>query len=236
MKKDLLGNMLQKEILARIGQGTYRAGGKLPPEREMASELNVSRITLRQAIASLRHLGIIESRHGSGNYVRTLTRSKLPAELRREMLGFGSDGLADIVEARTGLETLIVTLAARNRSRADLAALRRDLEEMRRHQDDLERFTVADMRFHHALSVASRNRILAMLMVSIAEQQRYSMLLTAYGKGEQTVTVRDHERIYRAVAKGREDEALRAMKVHLGRMMRRYADPVRNGRRKGARR
>lgn len=231
MKKTLLGSMLQKEILARIGQGTYRAGGKLPPEREMAFELNVSRITLRQAIASLRHLGIIESRHGSGNYVRTLTRSKLPAGLRQEMLGFGSDGLADIVEARTGLETLIVRLAARNRGRSDVAALRRDLEDMRRHQDDLARFTVADMRFHQTLSVASRNRILAMLMASIAEQQRYSMLLTAYGKGEQAVTVRDHERIYRAVAKGAEAEALRAMKVHLGRMTRRYADPVKGARR-----
>jgi DNA-binding FadR family transcriptional regulator len=224
MKKDLLGNMLQKEILARIGQGTYRAGGKLPPEREMAIELNVSRITLRQAIASLRSLGIIESRHGSGNYVRTLTRNKLPAALKREMLGFGSEGLADIVEARTGLEALTVKLAARHRRREDIAALRRDLEDMHRHQDDLARFLPADMHFHRTLAVASRNRILAMLMASIAEQQRYSMLLTAYGKGEQRVTVRDHERILEAVGSGDEAAALRAMHVHLGRMVARYGN------------
>jgi GntR family transcriptional regulator, transcriptional repressor for pyruvate dehydrogenase complex len=231
MKKDLLGNMLQKEILARIGQGTYRAGGKLPPEREMALELNVSRITLRQAIAALRELGIVESHHGSGNYVRTLTRSKLPAALKKEMLGFGSEGLADIVEARTGLETLAVKLAARHRTRADVAALRRDLDDMRRQQDDLVRFTLADLRFHHALAVASRNRILTMLMASIAEQQRYSMLLTAYGKGEQRVTVRDHERIFAAVAAGDESAALRAMKVHLDRMVRRYTNPSKGPRR-----
>lgn len=224
MKKDLLGNMLQKEILARIGQGTYRAGGKLPPEREMAQELNVSRITLRQAIASLRGLGIIESHHGSGNYVRTLTRSKLPASLQKELLGFGNEGLADIVVARTGVETLIVTLAARHRRRADVTALRRDLADMRRFQNDLARFIQADMRFHYTLAVASRNRVLAMLMASIAEQQRYSMLLTVYGRGEERVTVRDHDRIFSAVADGDEAAALRAMKVHLGRMVKRYGN------------
>jgi GntR family transcriptional regulator, transcriptional repressor for pyruvate dehydrogenase complex len=228
MKKDLLGNMLQKEILARIGQGTYKAGGKLPPEREMALELDVSRITLRQAIATLRGLGIIESQHGSGNYVRKVTRGKLPAALKKEMLGFGSEGLADIVEARTGLETLAVSLAAKRRGRADIAALRRDLGDMRRHQDDLARFVQADMRFHHTLAVASRNRILAMLMASIAEQQRYSMLLTVYGREEERVTVRDHDRILAAVVAGDESAALRAMKVHLGRMVRRYGNGTRS--------
>ncbi len=231
MKKNLLGNMLQKEILARIGQGTYKAGGKLPPEREMALELNVSRITLRQAIAALRGLGIVESRHGSGNYVRTLTRSKLPAALKKELLGLGSEGLADIVEARAGLETFVVKLAARRRTTADVAALRRELEEMRRHQDDLVRFTLADMKFHRTLSVASQNRIIVMLMDSIVEQQRYSMLLTSYGRGEQRVTVRDHERIYAAVAAGEGTAALQAMKVHLGRIFRLYTDPARSPRR-----
>ena len=225
MKKDLLTNMLRKEILARIGQGTYPAGKKLPPEREMAAQLNVSRITLRQAIAALRRMGIVSSRHGSGNYVRDLARMRIPAELKGEFLGFGDHALEEIVEARRALETVTVALAARHRTRTDLRALHRDLEAMRAHQDDLTLFIPADMHFHQAVAEASGNRLLASLMEAISEEQRLSMLLTVYRSGEERFTVADHARIVEAVERGDEGAAQLAMKRHLAHMMSRYGKP-----------
>lgn len=225
MKKDLLTNLLRKEILARIGQGTYPPGSKLPPEREMAAELHVSRITLRQAIAALRRMGIVHSRHGSGNYVRELTRLRIPEELKGEIPGFSDNALADIVEARRALETVTAGLAALRRGRAHLAALRRDLEAMAQNADDLTLFVPADMRFHQVLAEASGNRLLARLMEAIAEQQRLSMLLTVYRSGEERFTVADHARILAAVEKGDAKAAQAAMKRHLAHMMARYGAP-----------
>ena len=220
MRKGSLSSLLLREILGRIAQGLYPVGKRLPAERAMAVELGVSRLTIRQALAGLRRLGVLSSRHGSGNYVRAFTRLKLPEELGGEIVGFDPRVLKNVIEARQGLEVFTVGLAAQRRTRKDLLTLRQDLESMREHLDDLPRFVVADMHFHRSIAAASGNPLLVKLLESISQQQRFSQLSTAYGAGEQARTVAFHERVLAAVARKDPRAASKAMQDHLDDMHR----------------
>jgi GntR family transcriptional repressor for pyruvate dehydrogenase complex len=213
--RDNLSSLLLREILARIAGGVYPVGKRLPAERAMAVELEVSRLTLRQALAGLRRLGVLSSRHGSGNYVRAFSRFELPEELGGDVVGFDPRVLRQIIEARQGLEAFVVSLAARRRTQAHIAALRRDLETMRKHIEDLPVFLVADMRFHGTIAAASGNQVLVKLQQSISEQQRFSQISTAYGADEQRKTVDFHARVLEAIEHGDPRAAERAMQSHL---------------------
>jgi GntR family transcriptional regulator, transcriptional repressor for pyruvate dehydrogenase complex len=220
VRKGSLSSLLLREILARIAGGVYPVGKRLPAERAMAVELGVSRLTLRQALAGLRRLGVLASRHGSGNYVRAFSRLELPEELGGEVVGYDPRVLRQIIEARHGLEVFTVALAARRRNGSHLAALRRELQSMREHIDDLPVFLVADMRFHGSIAEASGNPVLVKLQQSISEQQRFSQLSTAYGADEQRRTVAFHSRVLEAIEGGDPRGAERAMQSHLDDMYR----------------
>lgn len=215
MRKGSLSSLLLREILGRIAQGIYPVGKRLPAERAMAVELGASRLTLREALAGLRRLGVLSSRHGSGNYVRAFTRLELPEELGGEIVGFDPRVLRNVIEARQGLEVFTVGLAARRRTRKDLAALRKDLDSMREHVDHLPRFVVADMHFHRSIAEATGNPILVKLLESISQQQRFSQVSTAYGAGEQARTVAFHERVLTAIEREESGAASKAMRDHL---------------------
>ena len=220
VRRDSLSSLALKEILARIAQGVYPVGKRLPSERAMAAELGVSRITLRRSLAGLRRLGVLSTRRGSGNYVRAFSRLELPTEIGGGVVGFDARALRDVIEARRAIETAIAALAARRRSRKDIADLKRQLEAMRDHVEDLPRFVVADMGFHEALARSSGNRVLAGLLRSISEQQRFSQVFTGYGAGEQAKTVAFHDRIFSAIERGEPRAAARAMSEHLDDMQR----------------
>jgi GntR family transcriptional repressor for pyruvate dehydrogenase complex len=220
VKKDQLAHKVVKELLARIAQGSYERGLRLPPERQMAGELGVSRATLRQALELLKGLGVIAAFQGSGNFVTEARDLKLPAELRGIVPGFDARSLLEIIVARRAVEGETAALAARNRSREELAELAARLKSMRASLENLPDFLAADMAFHRAVAAASRNRVLVLLMETIAEQQRFSALFTSYGEREQELAVSFHERIYDAVRRRDEAAAREGMTLHLNDMAR----------------
>jgi GntR family transcriptional regulator, transcriptional repressor for pyruvate dehydrogenase complex len=222
--KDHLAHKVVKELLARIAQGGYPRGQRLPPERQMAEELGVSRATLRQALELLKGLGVIAAFQGSGNFVTEARDLKLPPELRGIVPAFDARSLLEIIVARRAVEGETAALAARRRSREELARLAACLKAMRASLENLPAFLAADMAFHHALAVASRNRVLVLLMETIAEQQRFSALFTSYGESEQELAVGFHERILEAVRGRDEDAARERMTLHLNDMARYASD------------
>ena len=218
MRQASLVNSVVKEVLARIGTGLYPPGQRLPAERKLAQELQVSRITLRHALTKLQSFGVISARHGSGNYVRQLKRIAIPKELESDILGFDSGTLRQTIVARKAIERTTAALAARHRSSRQLRALGSDLAEMRANLDSLPRFLRADMHFHRVVAEASGNRVMVRVMDAITEQQKFSQLFTSYGENDQQRAVRFHERILKAVEERSESRSARAMLAHLSDM------------------
>lgn len=218
MKKETLSNKVAKEIIAKIASGVYKKGGKLPPERKLAVEFKVSRLSLREALAKLQTLGVLKIRHGSGATVNNFKDLSLPEELMPDFAGVDSELLEEIIVARKAIERVSVTLASRNRTDNDIERISRSLEEKKEYIDNIEKSVQADMAFHRNIATASKNRVLLKLMDSITEYQKYSQILTAYLANEDERTAESHERILKAIIEQDETAAEKAIDEHLNSM------------------
>ena len=138
--------------------GTYLPGDKLPPERTLAQQLGVSRMTVREAIRALRAEGYVVSRRGSAGGITVLDQAEDYRRLRALLLRRMAE-LDDGFEFRTVVEGAAARLAAQRRTKRDLARLRQSFLELEQGQE-MARFRAADNVFHLAIADAARNRFM----------------------------------------------------------------------------
>ncbi|MBC3193383.1 FadR family transcriptional regulator [Pseudonocardia sp. C8] len=195
-----------------IHRGEVAPGERLPAERELAEQLGVARISLREAIKQLRADGYVEVRRGAsgGTYVTELRR---PAEAWRARMRAQVGEIDDILDFRIALETETAVLAARRRSASDLAALRVAIDALHG-VNDRTAFRQADSRFHLALARAARSERLADAIQTSRGELFSPHDLLPFDEPVQE-TLQDHERIYDAVRVHAADRAAEAMREHL---------------------
>lgn len=105
-------------------------GSKLPPERELAQKLGVSRTTLRDGVSRLALLGLLEVRHGDGTYVRSPDASQLALPFR-SLLEYNPEAPGELLALKRLLEPELAAAAARNATDEDVAALRGAVQQER---------------------------------------------------------------------------------------------------------
>src|SRR5687767_3575307 len=127
MVKSRLYEQVLERLRAHVSEAGLKAGDKLPPERDLAASLGVSRASVKQAIVVLEVQGLVEARHGGGTY---LVRDTLDVE-PVEQLVERRKRLPDVLEAREALETKLAELAAERRTDAELETIRAALDFMR---------------------------------------------------------------------------------------------------------
>lgn len=159
-------------LRAQVESGAWKVGTRIPKEQELADMLHVGRNTVREAIRVLSHAHVLEVRQGDGTYVRS---SIDPAEIMRRV---SRSSLRDHFELRAMLETEAARLAAANRGKADVALLRRLLEERGEQADSAtpEAFVDADLAFHNAIAKISGNTALAELYRYFSGSVRHNSL------------------------------------------------------------
>ena len=165
------GESRAHDVIARIFGLIEReklpAGARLPAERKLAEQLAVSRPALREAMAILEALRIVECRSNSGNYLRhrdqdaSIEALSLLSELS---LPLSEAEVTQSVELRMLLEQQAVVLACRRRTEADLAVLRGLVGESAARLARGETILDQDQRFHLAIAAATGNRVLLRLM------------------------------------------------------------------------
>jgi GntR family transcriptional regulator, transcriptional repressor for pyruvate dehydrogenase complex len=141
-----------------IHMGAYLPGDKLPPERALAQQLGVSRMTVREALRTLRDDGYVASQRGSAGGITVLDQGQDQQRLRQVLRGRMAE-LDDDFEFRVAVEGPAARLAARRRTEQDIARLRQadlELEQSRA----AGRFRAADNAFHLAVADAARNRFM----------------------------------------------------------------------------
>ncbi|HEY0246853.1 MAG TPA: GntR family transcriptional regulator [Gryllotalpicola sp.] len=152
-----LSEQIAEQLRRRIASGEFPVGARLPTELELTRELGVSRNSVREALRSLVHAGLLRARAGDGTYVAA-TSELAPTLARRLEL----DAAADVAEVRLLLEREGARLAAVRATDAQLAGLRQILA-ARDAARDFVGYAAADIAFHHALLEASGNVLLAEL-------------------------------------------------------------------------
>lgn len=163
-----ISDEIAQDIQTRILEGSFRPGDQLPPERQFATELGVSRSSLREAIQKLESRGLLSSRQGGGTFVT----DRLDADLMDPWLSaVGSQpGLQeDVLEFRELVEVQAAAWAAERATDADRVRLRRAfsyLEECYRQSPRAMQID-ADVAFHQAIAEAAHNLLLGHLNANL---------------------------------------------------------------------
>ncbi len=211
-----------RRLLALFTGGDLAPGTRLPPERQLAATLEVGRSAVREALAALEILGIVDVRPGSGTYLRGSASDLLPQTLRWGLL-IGERNTAELIELRSGLEIYVARLAASRADEGAITALTTTLEAMRSSRDDFAAFAGADSRFHRALSESAANgTIVDMLHVVRSLLQVYSDR-AVHDTDSVLIAIDEHAAILEAIAAGDENAAASAMAAHMSTATRRLS-------------
>ena len=206
-----LYEQVAEQITAWVAENGLTAGDRLPPERELATRLGVSRATLSQALVALEVIGVVAVRHGDGT---VLTGSKASTRIV-EAIRAHADRLPEIIETRDALETKIAALAARRRTDEDLARIEDALESM---EDDIEaggRGVEGDERFHGAVTAAAHSLLLARLMDEIGDLVRETRIESLSQPDRPKKSLAGHRAIADAIRAGDPAAAAAAMHAHV---------------------
>ena len=168
LQRTRLYEQVAEQISSWIRENGLRAGDRLPPERELASRLGVSRATLSQALVALEVVGVVAVRHGDG----TVLTDKAGSARIADAIRAHADRMPDVIEARDALETKLAELAAERRTEEDLAAIDAALDEMAADIEAGGRGVHGDERFHGAVTAAAHSPLLASMMAEIARADR----------------------------------------------------------------
>ncbi len=210
-----------EQIQQRILNGELKKGDKLPSERELSEQMNVSRTSIREAIRVLETMGVIDSKQGEGNFICTNIDKSLIEPL--SMIFKLNDGTwKDILELREIFELQIVKLAALRATEEDCMELKFIIDEMRKETEvpyNKKTVVLLDQKFHNKLVLISKNYLIesfflmsSKLFENFIEDAR-DKIITKYWGDE--ILFEKHNAIYEAIRDKNPDLAYEKMKEHM---------------------
>ena len=207
-------------ILAQIRSHTYPEGAKLPPEREIANTLGMSRPPIREALSALQIAGIVEIRPGDGTYIK----SAIPAtEMVNDTLSVleESESPFEVMQARRLLEEGIIKIAVVQATAGDIGRLEQVLDRMREtvERGDLARYFQTNREFHLAIATATHNSVLWRLLNSLLiseEKKLWQESIQRYLTDPNHIKtyVQRHQRLLQAIKERDVNLAVREMHEH----------------------
>lgn len=217
--REAVADQITERILSLIREQQLRPGDKLPPERELATMLGVSRPTVRESLRSLAMINVVELRHGSGTFVTSL-EAELLVERFDLVFSLNDNSFLDLIEARKVIEPGATALAAQRATNEEIARfddiLMRSWDCLRTHPQEFPRL---DVEFHTMMAECSHNALLTRIMQSVARLGIASSQRTASSRrGGVDVAgveraVRAHQDILDAI-KERNPELARERMIH----------------------
>jgi GntR family transcriptional repressor for pyruvate dehydrogenase complex len=205
-----------QQIRERIRAGALVPGQRLPTERELSDSFNVSRGVVREALKVLTSMGLVESRQGSGTYIRT---DPIPSISRALTLSATTepDSLLSLLELREPVEVAAARFAAQRRSPDQAEALRALAEEtaIAARHDDIAAFGRGDNEFHLTISEASQNAYLSLIVGAVRDVQSNVVALIVSIPGSMHIASEHHRTIAEAIEAADPDESAARMTAHV---------------------
>jgi len=214
-KEGLVARVVQ-HIEDQIVDGRLPVGTRLPPEREFAESLAVSRPVVREAVRTLLTKGLLDTRQGVGTTVRAVTHDEVTAPLTLFLRTCDQEvNVEHLHQVRSILEVENAGLAASQRTEADILDLTRICTEMESAADDPDLFAAKDSEFHRRLIQTTHNPLMTLLLDSI--QKMTAEVRSLVGRQPHLVdrVMPTHIRILECVAAQNPDGARAAMGEHL---------------------
>lgn len=216
------------ELMDKIASGEYQVGNKMPPERDIAEQLNVSRSVVREALIMLEIKNLVEVKKGSGVYV-----IRTPLEIQHEDQQLTDEegttpnealnddvGPFEMLQARQLLESHVAEFAATQVTKSDISRLRQALDMERMHLEGNLSDYDGDEMFHIAIAEATQNSVLSDMVKDMWERRNRSEM---WQQLQERISVHDyrqrwladHEKVYMALVRKDPMAARNAMWEHL---------------------
>jgi GntR family transcriptional repressor for pyruvate dehydrogenase complex len=190
---------LERSLLRFVAARPLHAGDRLPPERELADRLGVSRPAIREAISRLAADGVTESRHGSGTFLAEID-------------------VAAVTEVRLLLEPEAASRAASRRRETDIALLQGKLAAMRRSLNEPDQFAALDAEIHALIAGTCGNPVLQDVLGRLTRAASLARSVTSRRRAVRRAALDDLEAVVEAIAEQRPEAAGAAMRCHLKRL------------------
>lgn len=204
-----------QKIKAMIVSGELAPGARLPPEKDLAERLGLSRSSMREAVKALEVIRVLDVRRGDGTYVTTLEPRLLLEAISFVVDLHDDDSLLEIFSVRRVLESHATGLAAQVADDEDIALLNTEIAAVAS-DTDIESLVGHDVRFHSAIARLAGNVYLASLLEGLTSQTIRARVwrgLTQTGAVERTLA--EHRAILDAIAAHDIELATSAAKVHI---------------------
>lgn len=189
-----------EQLTRRIIAGEWPPGSAMPSVRVLAAQLGVSTLTVGQAVRTLRERGLVETRHGSGTFVR----SPDPADgtVGWMLSPTESTEYLELIEARKVIEGELLRLAAERGTADQIGELDEIVATMTESRLDAARFLEADLQFHISLAEAAHNRVLLRAMLAIRGPLKRLIANRTYWQLEETGNLDDSIADHRNIVAG----------------------------------
>lgn len=203
-----------EQLISYVVNGRWKAGDRIPPERDLCQQLGIARTSLREALKAMELVGMVESRVGHGTFVSPRSEF-LSRPLLWAFTGTDTEELQDIMEARVLVEENLAGLAAQRATDEEIDAIRKTLEELEaciaRGQPILD----VDMQFHLAIARASHNNVLANAVQLLRNMMREWIYYKVLVPDVAPRVLKRHWAIYKAIEQRNAEIARREMREHL---------------------
>lgn len=221
VKAKKLYRLVVQQIQEMIYEGKLKAGDRLPTERELVKQLNISRASVREALRSLDIMGLVESRPGEGTFI---TRPRESSDhILTEAFSLGlilEDNVSlDLLDFRRILECGCVSLAAQRIDEVSLSRLENYCKKMSNFYGNKKESIDADTMFHMEIAQASKNQIVYDVALFFFKALNFHIktIRTRFAHEHQTMSsfVEQHRKILTALKAHDPETAISAMRSHL---------------------
>ena len=206
-----LYRQIADQLRGLVERGEYEVGSRLPPERDLALQLGVSRPSVREALIALEVEGLVEVRMGSGIYVRPLAEASTRP--------VSAEGPLETIRARQLIESELAAHAATHMNKAQVVGLKNALALMQQEVDSGHTPTRGDRLFHLRIAEAAENSVLLRVVCELFDE-RHNPLFEQLGNhfetvGSWTIAIAEHQAVIDAIASHAPEAARAAMNTHL---------------------
>lgn len=214
IERSSVAEKVAKHLLDLVRSKSLKPGDTLPPERELAAMMQVSRPSVREALRGLQILGVLKARQGGGIHVSSLDAADLLAPLQL-LITLNVENVDALYESRLIVDTHIGRLAAERMADADIERMRGLLVVQKDLIGDPLAFRVSDSEFHRIIWEATRNPFLQQISASLYVLGMEYRRIAAETPGVTRQSYADHQLIVEAIAARDIEAAGRAMEIHM---------------------
>lgn len=213
VKRTTITEQIFEQLKEKIINGELRPGDKMPSENELCKLYHVSRTSVRQALANLSSLNLIETRFGEGSFIKSPDSGIAMNPLLSHSF-LSEKSIVEVVEFRQLIEPNVTKLACLKATMEDIEQLEQIYAQMVQYKNDLKQFATLDCNFHTTIAKISRNAYVIKIYEIISD-----VLLNAFSdivlKRGNEAGLKYHKEIISAFKNKDAEQALIVMQEHM---------------------